>query len=239
VKRLIVFLIAASLCLPTASSAWWKSIQQVGVGGSPPAASYSFLGIVAPSTSAVSTVITIPVTFGAAAAGRVMVFGVGIQNGQAITSIIIDPTGTPVSLTQVIADSTALTSLWSGVDTTHTGTTSVQITFATSINFNNLSVAAWQATGLGSTTSRQQNQATSTDSVTISVTSTDFLFAMDFVGGATGYDYSTSTVAPFANHQDASNFGSAADWTITSTNPSFTVTPKAGAGIIASVATWR
>jgi hypothetical protein len=31
VKRLIAFLIAASLCLPTASSAWWKSIQQVGV----------------------------------------------------------------------------------------------------------------------------------------------------------------------------------------------------------------
>lgn len=30
-KRLLGFLVAASLCLPTASSAWWKSIQQVGV----------------------------------------------------------------------------------------------------------------------------------------------------------------------------------------------------------------
>lgn len=240
-KRLIVFLIAASLCLPTASSAWWKSIQQVGVGGAPPAAAYSFLGIVEPNTSAVSTVVTTSFTFGSASSGRVIVMGNTVQNGQVISSIVIDPAGTPVSLTAVpgATDSFGETSLWSGVDTVHAGATTVQVTFATSINFNNLSFMAWQLTGIGSPTARQSAASTSGATNTISVVNTDFLFAITITNGTTGYDYSTSTVAPFATHSGSGNLASSADWTITSTNASFGVVPKVGVGPPQVAATWR
>jgi hypothetical protein len=226
------------------SPAYAGSMSLLGVGqpqtAAPPVgAAYSFLGIVEPDTSAVSTVVTTSFTFGAASSGRVIVMGNTVQNGQLISSIVIDPTGTPVSLTQVVTDTFTETSLWSGIDAAHAGATTVQITFATSINFNNLSFAAWQLTGLGSPTARQSNSSASGATNTISVVNTDFLFAITITNGTTGYDYSTSTVPPFATHQGVANLASAADWTITSTNASFGVVPKAGVGPVQSAATWR
>lgn len=212
-------------------------------GGSPPAgAAYSFLQIVSPDTSAVSNVITVPINFGAASANRVIVIGNAIQQGQVINSIVIDPSGTPVSLGGVVTDPEAFTSIWSGVDATHSGTTNVQFTFATSINFNNFSVSAWQATGLGSTSFRQKMSKNSAgDTADITVASTDFLFAMSFTGGDAGATYASSTVAPLINHQDSPNHnGSSADWTIAPANAgTFAITPEPGVGRNFSAATWR
>lgn len=202
-------------------------------------ASYLFLGITEPNTSALGLVVTTSFTFGAASSGRVIVMGNAVQNGQVISSIIIDPTGTPVPLSNVVTDAFGITSIWSGIDTTHTGTTTVQITLATSINFNNLSFAAWQLTGLGSPTVRQSATSTAGATNTISVVNTDFLFAITITNGSTGYDYSTSTVVPFATHAGSGNLASAADWTITSTNALFAVVPKVGVAAVQAAATWR
>jgi hypothetical protein len=65
-RRLFALLVAASLCLPTASSAWWQSIQQVAVSGAAPVGppTFTFESVAGFSTGSATTVATGPTSIG-------------------------------------------------------------------------------------------------------------------------------------------------------------------------------
>jgi hypothetical protein len=238
VKRLIAFLIAVSLCLPTASSAWWQSIQQVAVSGAPPAIpSYVYRGNVFTS-SASGNVVTISMNIGTASADRVVAVFIGSQNNPIVSSVVVDPTGANVSLTKNTEQDSGTgagntTAFWSGLVASSSGTVNIAITYTTSPNFFNMGYHVWTLTGLASNTPRAA--VSGFPNLNIGVTSGYILLAGSFSSANNAVvPWTSPTETPAGDRVDSGPSSSSEDWTVISTNASFGAVIPNGSGYSAA-----
>lgn len=185
-------------------------------GGSPPA--YVFRG--SNNTNSSSATQSASIDIGTAAADRLVIVFVDSQNAPTVTSVVVNG----VTLTQRAFDNTNATAgIFDGIVSAGNGAQTVTVTWSVG-GFLDRDFCVWTATGL--TTGFITATANPGDTATTSVQSGDLVFA----GARTGVigDWSTSDEAPFSIHTLGTN-GTAADWTISSTDASFVVRPN-GAG---------
>lgn len=202
----------------TPAFSWAGSMSLLGVGkpsAAAPAFGYTLLGAKNPDTSAVSTVLTVPFAMGTVANNSLLVVGHIVENNEAIVSMIYDPGGANVSLSQQVIDGSAITAIYSGVIPSGSGTKNLQITYATSVAFVSIAVTEWLITG------QTHNSAQSTGTVvgssfSIAATSGEILFAVSHNSSDT-YSGSTPTVPSRVTVGSPNTYGAFADWSSVST----------------------
>jgi hypothetical protein len=223
------------LIKPKSKKFWMPSLTLGGLAGGASSA-YAYLGNDS-NTGIAGLVNTGSITMNGSA-GVLVVF-VGLQVNTTFTSIIYDPGGANITLTAA----TSLPSSWStgifyGTVPGFSGSKTIQVTTANTIQFFAYSIHAWIATGLALSSSRTVNSVSST-TMSMNVTAGYLMFAGSFNPGPGNTPvYTSSTQAAAAVHADTNSFGWSADWTIAATNASFSVFPKSGTSYAQSAATF-
>jgi len=203
-----------------------------------PSPAYSYLGSFSSTSLPSGSTATMPFTM-TNTAGLLVVF-FGVQNSKSITSVVYDPTGANVTLTQDAFNNTGNTGgMWSGAIPAASGSKNVVVTASTTVSFLAAGGHAWLATDLISS-SAQTAANSSGASASISVTAGYFMFGGAFVTGApASVNWSTSTQVPAAVNANAAPNAWGADWTIASTNASFSAIPKAATAFNHAYATYH
>jgi hypothetical protein len=169
---------------------------------------------------------------GPAAAGRCVFVLFVSQNNPTLTMTV-----NTVPMTQAVVDTNnAQASIWYGTVASGSGSATIATTGG---NFLTETMLVYYATGLGSCTPR--NTASGAASATIGVNSGDFLFAL--ASGSGTASWASSTQSPSGTQAQSGsaspNNGSTADWTIVSTNASFSAATTALTSPSFVTANWR
>lgn len=176
------------------------------------------------------------IDIGTASADRLIVVTAAWQNTNGITSIIVDPAGANVTLTQdVINEAGSSAAVYSGLVTSGSGSKTIRMTLVSG-GFLNRGIAVWTITTLVSNTKKQSgSSALSSGNFNISAQEGDVMFAALYndPNGSTR-TYSTSSEAPTALRTSHAN-NQFAEWAITADNSSFNVTPGATGNTNAAV----
>jgi hypothetical protein len=188
------------------------------------------------SNSAATTTRTFSIDIGTASADRLIVVGVGAQNG--VTGATVAVNGT--SLVEDVGRTNGhYVGIWSGVVTSGSGAQNVVITGVS--GFVEVGAALWVLKGLGSNTVRQTSGANTGSSTTSTITTTnpDYLFVM--CTGILSPTFASSTQAPTAIRTADSNgpFFIAPEWISVTSAGSFTVNPTTAGVVAHSAATYH
>ena len=218
----VILLLVGVVLLAQGASAQTMMLTGAGGGLSSAAAaeSYAFIGSASAATS--PTTLTFSMTIGTG----YVIAGLTETGGSSYTVTI-----NGVSLTQDVAGSGAF--IFSGTLSSSATTNNVVIT-CTGCTFQSRAIFVWLAQNL----QQQSVRVTATSgsgSVTIGVTAGYYLFTTQVNTGTTA-TYNGSTQAPAENLAVAS-FGNAAEWSIVSTNASFSIVssqPGNGQGVAAT-----
>jgi hypothetical protein len=212
----------------------------MGAGSSPNSgggggAAYAFAGSDF-NTGSVGNVWTSTASnIGPATAGRLVIVLLACQNNPTLTMTV-----NGVSMTRAgVSTANAQASIWYGTVATGSGTATIVVTGG---NFLLETMLVYYATGLGSNTPVSVSAAGGVGTwPTISVNSGDFLFG--FYSGTGTANWSASTVSPSGTQSQTGSGGIeegfSADWTIASTNASFTVNTSGVSNASAITANWR
>jgi len=230
-RKLLTFFFALAVTVAVSVGAFGQ-MSLTGAGGTkmraPAGPSYTFVGASDFSTTSNTTVANYTIAM-PGNGGRRRV-AVGSQNF-AVTSVVYDPTGANVSLTQDYAPGVG-GFFFSGTVPSASGTKTVQVTYASNIAFNGEAFAAWVATGLTSGFDAASNGGSST---IFTVNSGDLLFSFGFVfAGGVASSWGSSTSPPSGNRLStvtgsASQFSASADWTSPAPG-SFSIVWSSGVG---------
>lgn len=203
------------------------------------APAFSYLGSFNNSSLGAGTTATMPFTMTNTAGLLVVYFA--LSSSKTITSVVYDPGGANVTLTKDAFNNGGHTQgVWSGVIPAASGSKNIVVTATASIQFQAAGAHAWLCTNLISSAAQSSASVSAPQSASISVTSGYFMFGGAFNTGAiAAVNWSSSTQVPSNTRTVASNFTYGADWTIASTNASFTATPKSGNGFDQSYATYH
>lgn len=178
-------------------------------------------------TSAVfSNVKTYSVDIGTANAGRLVIVAAGVQSAGHTAIVVVN--GVTLS-TDVINSAGRTVIIASGIVASGSGVVTVTVTWDSGTVFEDSFVGLWTTTSANAII---KHTAIGTTTTSIPVTAGDFLFASNIVAG-TGNDFATSTQVPFhfANGTPAGGsgiYGGIADWTVASTNASFSAVAAIG-----------
>jgi hypothetical protein len=184
--------------------------------------------------SAGGAALSTSIAIGTASADRLVVVATNNNGGDAMTSVVVNG----VTLTADQNGATDGVSIFSGLVASGSGPQTVTVTWASG-SFQIRGFALWTVTGLSSNLANQKTSFTAA-SGTISVTAGDLMFAIAR-GSGSNPSWSTSTQIPAAVNScyGPSPTGGAADWTMASTNASFSVAPNAAGLQATAVATYR
>lgn len=168
------------------------------------------------------------VDIGSASSDKYLLIGVTIAgNTQTITSLTIDPAGTPLALAQLLFYNPSTTTAFYGVAAPGiSGTKTIRL-ITTGASFVERNIYVYSLTGLNSQSVKNPGQIASA-SLAMTADPGDLLFALAAVNG--GRTFSGSTEAP--THQvsvgNGTASGSAADWRIAGSYPAngFTIVPN-------------
>lgn len=202
---------------------------KAAAGGSP---AYAFQGSDGTS-SPIGTTNTFSIDIGTASADRVLIFATAVSSNPGITSVVLDPGGLNITMTQAAfySPGSPQVGLYYASVPSGTGTKGFAVTYGSSVSFFAVSAHLWKATGLTSgtpVTTATGNGGGTSAGITISVTSPCFLFGLSAAqngGVSPAYNYSTSTITPSGVHGEPATQGWSADWTIAATNASFSIVP--------------
>jgi hypothetical protein len=254
-RKLLTFLIALGavvfgVCSPASAWGCREFGQQGGTGcnsviaSTPPAASYSFLGAgdVSPTGGSSNT---FPITM-TGVAGR-LIFASTIQNNLTLVSVVYDPTGANISLTQDFVSSTSdIGYFFSANVPAASGAKNIVVTYTTGVGFLASSGAAWLASNLttGFVAGTGNNSINTTP---ITVSTGQFLFSIVAQAGvplAGPSDFSGSTSAPTGTRlstvisPNVTQSSATADWASPSVG-TFTIAPGATAAGVVFGATYQ
>jgi hypothetical protein len=202
-------------------------------------AGYTYVGSYS-DTNVNSATPTIAQTMPGVAGLLVVFFGSGTS--RTITSVVYDPTGANVTLTQdAFQNSSGISSVYSGVIGADSGSKNIVVTVSSAFSFSVCSGHFWVATNLSSNVKQQSvTNAFSGATATISVVTGDIILGAAALGASnTGVDYATSSQVPNNIRSNAVPDTFGADWTGVSTNASFNITPKAATAYRQAWATYR
>lgn len=187
------------------------------------------------SNASATNVTSFTVDIGTASADRLVIVGAGKQNASVAVSVTVNGT----NLVKDAENIGTQGSIWSGLVSAGSGAVPIVVTWVAGV-FDSRGVVVWTATGLSSNTVRTTG-ISDTHPALISVTNTDFLFAVSLIAGTSGSTWSSSTVAPAAAHNanDGSFNMSGADWTIAATNASFSAETSSAGSVVTVAATYR
>lgn len=196
----------------------WSAIKTATVAAPSAAITYRGSGT---STAASATVASYSIDIGPAAIDRLVTVGLVIQNtSPTITSLVANS----VALTQdILFTGGNIVAIYSGIVSAGSGSQTIVLN-TTGAAFLERDIHVWTMTGLASST--KINTGSGGFAFNIDVTQGDFLIAIDGLNGVNSRTFDTSTVAPAANHTTTWLLG--AEWTIATTNASFSVTDGAG-----------
>ena len=214
-------------------NSWYKNKALTG------GVSYTYQGGFFISSLGAANVNTfaVPVA-GAIASGTLIVVTVGITNsGTSFTSVVFDPTGMNLTLTQdSVSTPAALAGVFSGVATSSigSGTKNVVVTTSGGVQFQDAAVDIY--TIAGNVSNSKIAAANGAINCIIAVTANDILIdcTVDNAGGDT-WALSTQLPANIHTHTEVN----AADWIISATNASFLVFPRSGGSGATAVANYH
>ena len=186
----------------------------ISAGGS---ASYAF--IASASSAGSGAAVSSSIAIGTAAANRIIVIAGGSSGGVAISTVTLNST----SCTIDVSSASSFVASCPG-STYGSGSQTAVVTWASG-SFNQRGFSAWAATGMSSTTVSHIASG-SGSSTTINVAASDFMFLGVSVGNGTP-TYSGNTQAPSNTQSIIASFVFSADWSVVSTNASFTIGPTA------------
>lgn len=193
--------------------------------------SYSYRSALSATGS--GALLTGSVDIGTAAADRLVIVGFTCQNAPAITSVVVNGASLSNALTNTGASPGAY--LYSGLVTSGSGAQTVTITFATG-TFLTRTGFVWIANGLSSNSPKHVSTTpTNVTAATINVDAGDFLFAVTGVSSGTPNYTGNSTENPAAARQQLTGAlsGYSGDWTVASTNASFSINDSASGDRVA------
>lgn len=196
---------------------WYKPVSVA-----PAIPSYIYRGVFPTTAGADTTVVTFAMDIGTSPA--VVAVFISEITAAVITSVVVDPSGSNVSLTKNTQQDSSTsagvtTAWWSGFVSSPGGTINIQVTYATSVEFFQSSYFVYTLTGLASNSART---ATSTfPSLNIGVTAGCILLAGAANAGGVPIPWAGTTETPFGTYDDSVPYASVEDWTIISTNASF------------------
>lgn len=160
------------------------------------------------------------IDIGTAAADRVVIVAATEQNGQSLTSIVVNG----VTLTAAVAGSGVYIS--TGLVTSGSGAQTVTVTWGAG-SFETRTCAVWIANGLNSNTPKATGTvATNVTPSAISVTAGDLLFGVTMLGNSGTPEYNGNSTENAAGERQVLTgalSGFYGDWTVASTNASFSV----------------
>jgi hypothetical protein len=228
------------LIKPKSKKFWTYSPSWGAAASAPPPTTPSYTFLTAHDVTASSgTTETFSITMNGTS-GR-LIFALTEQN-LAATSVVYDPTGANITLTQDFLGSTTF-GFYSANIPAATGSKNIVATFPSSVGFQGASGIAWVADNL--TTGFVAGAASSGPGgpATIAVAANEFLFAaVSTPGGVlTPGTFSGSTSAPSFNRAStpvgsSSQLSASADWASPTVSGSFSVV--SGATGTGNVATW-
>lgn len=194
---------------------WYKNVA-AGGGGT---GAYVFRSAVY-TTSASANAATISVDIGTASADRVVGIYCQCANSKIISSVVVDPTGANVTLTQDTQVNGGTTSaFFSGLVASGSGAKNIVITYTTDPNFNDMSYHVWTLTGLSSNAHR--TAASGFPNLSIAVTAGHILL----VGGSqTTIPWSSPTQVATGSRVDIHPYAASEDWASVSATGTFTAT---------------
>jgi hypothetical protein len=212
---------------------FWGMTNAALSGAAPPAVGPPYVFRNVASTSASGAVFSTSIDIGTASADRLVVVATATQNAVAVSTVVVHG----VTLTADV-NSAAGAAIFSGLVTSGSGPQTVTVTWASG-TFNMRGFSLWTVTGLSSNVVKQTGSGTT--SATINVTAGDLMFSSAEFSSAGTASWSISTQVPAATHGMfvANPGGTGADWTIASTNASFSVNPNIGNLNATVAATYR
>lgn len=188
-------------------------------------------------SSASGSVTDFTIDIGTASSDRLIVVTAAYQGTNGITSIVVDPAGANVSLTQdAINASGNSVAMYSGLVTTGSGSVTIRLTLV-SASFFNRGISVWALTGLSSNLKKQSAAAaiSGAGSTAINVTAGDFLFCGSYqTAGSPTFSGSTEAPANPAGLHTSNATNQFADQTIISTNASFAIAPGVTSNLAAA-----
>lgn len=211
---------------------WMQSIAPYyaaagGGGGS----AFTFQGSQLISGLPPGATMTYAVTMADVAAGARVVVSVGntFASPITITSVVYDPAGANITLTQdELSTNSRITGVYSGVVTgaIAAGSKNIVVTHSANVQFADGAVYLWTITG----SVTKQTSASGGNAATISVTHGNYMVGVSFSSGAAP-DYALSTEVPTAIRGTTELYGP--EWnTILADNASFSAFPsRAGSAL--------
>jgi hypothetical protein len=193
-----------------------------GGGGGGGGASYSLAGSIGSTGSGGN--VSGALNVGTAAANRVIVVASATQANGTMTAVTVN--GVSCTVDTTVGNAVGSVGVASCPGASYgSGSQTIAVTWSAG-SFNGRGFSAWVCSNMTSTTVQGHNSAGGASSTTVAVTAGDFLFAAN---PASAPSWASSTQSP-SNTQ--SNIGTAAvstaDWTIASTNASFSVAVNNG-----------
>jgi hypothetical protein len=204
----------------------------------PPSKGYSFLAAYDNAVTGGGASFNYAVTM--SGSGGTLVALVATQHG-GVTSVVYDPTGSNVTLTQNASLMSGGFLIYSGTVPAASGSKNVTVTYTTNPAFTAESFAFWLATGL---TTGYDSSASGGADATLTVNSGDFLFAMQYtVSAGVTNTWTSSTQSPTGSRlstieNSAGQFSASADWSAPSAG-SFTVQSAGAGGTITFAAAFK
>ncbi len=184
--------------------------------------------------------LTFNLDIGTASSDRLIIVSAMVSAATALSSVVVNGVTLNIDIdNHATAKASAVAS---GLVTSGSGSQAVTITWA-SANFQDKIAHVWAATGLNSNTAKHTAFANriggAGGTATIDVTAGDFLFAGAL--STTQPTFAGSTEAPVGDHNQASGVFNTrgSDWTIVSTNASFTIASTNVGDIGWSAASYR